>query len=86
MMKLLGSAVTYIIWTLDKDLRFVVLMIVALSFSTVIGIRIWIPVHTSCPATFGDGEFQISDIYYLIKYLFATFLTLVPWLLPLKAF
>ena len=85
-MKLLGSAVTYIIWTLDKDLRFVVLMIVALSFSTVIGIRIWIPVHTSCPATFGDGEFQISDIYYLIKYLFATFLTLVPWLLPLKAF
>ena len=85
-MKLLGSAVTYIIWTLDKDLRFVVLMIVALSFSTVIGIRIWIPVHTSCPATFGDGEFQISDVYYLIKYLFATFLTLVPWLLPLKAF
>jgi hypothetical protein len=84
-MKLLGSAITYIVWTLDKDLRFVVLMTVALTFSTILGIKIWLPVHTSCPATFGDGEFQVSDIYYLIKYLFATFLTLVPWLLPLKA-
>ncbi len=84
-MKLLGSAITYIVWTLDKDLRFVVLMTIALTFSTILGVKIWLPVHTSCPATFGDGEFQLSDIYYLIKYLFATFLTLVPWLLPLKA-
>ncbi|MCG8333548.1 MAG: hypothetical protein MJE63_03465 [Proteobacteria bacterium] len=84
-MKLLGSAITYLVWTLDKDLRFVVLMIIALTFSTILGVKIWLPVHTSCPATFGDGEFQVSDIYYLLKYLFATFLTLVPWLLPLKA-
>ncbi len=84
-MKLLTYSIGYAIWTLDADLRFVVLMVIALTFSTVLGVKIWIPVHSSCPATFGDGEFQLSDIYYMIKWLFATCLTLVPWLLPLKA-
>jgi hypothetical protein len=84
-MNLLTSAATYILWTFDDNLRFVVLMTIALIFSTIMGVKIWVPVHTSCPATFGDGEFQLSDIYYSIKWLFATFLTLIPWLLPLKA-
>ncbi len=75
----------YAIWTLDGDLRFTVLMTVALTFSTIVGVKLWLPVHMSCPSTFGDGEFQLSDIFYLVKWLFATFLTLVPWLLPLKA-
>ncbi len=76
---------TYVIWTLDKDLRFTVLMAMALTFSSVFGVKIWLPVHMTCPPTFGDGEFQLSDVYYLVKWLFATFLTLIPWLLPIKA-
>ena len=83
-MDLLTSVFAYTIWTLDHDLRFVVLMTMALVFSTFVGVKIWVPVHTSCPATFGDGEFQLSDVYYAVKWLFATFLTLIPWLLPLK--
>lgn len=82
----MNPLISYALWRIDSDLRFTLVFLIALAFSAVFGWKVWLPVLRQVPPTFGDGEFQISDVFYLVKFSVATFIVLMPWLLPFREF